>query len=41
MQFIFKKKLYIQGEHKLFPRLQTLITKNLRGIAKGGHVEAH
>jgi len=27
-----RKKTHIQGEHKFFPRLQTCITRKLRGI---------
>jgi hypothetical protein len=27
-------RIYVQGEHKFFPRLQTFITRKLHGIQK-------
>jgi hypothetical protein len=35
------KILNVQGEHKLFPWLQTFITRKLRGIQTGTHVEVY
>jgi len=33
--------LKIQGEHKVFPSLQTFITRKLRGIQTVAHVEVY